>query len=578
MSDFEEVKLAGALQVPYSIQMDTVRNSLAVMSRPLFVSLRYQVHTFAGLPRDEVRNGKCVLTGPAGAGKSLLLYLCALDCFKSGNWLVVYISNTSTFYQKEDSVCAIALLQSLLDSNQSLFERHADKKKLQRIRTLAENALNQRKDEKEALTMIFQTCLFDCDVPVFIGIDQWNCLQKDTGIQQPLLEKLFGHFSYFNLKWGYAMLAVSSSFDIQQSQMFSDMDASLAGRYVNLYTTEEWSTVVMHYRTSNFIPNSFILPDTNLFELTGRVPRLLMMVKNEYLNNGNSLSAHNQKLIQGKNVKYFAQRITRILERHREKEILQFAALAVTNQFEFRPLPDRWVDSGLFEVLDDEKVTPIAPTVLDALYSTISDQLDSIIRVLASTDARGYAFQMFIQLGFAKKQSQFKFRGCRLDSTTSDLDFTILVAKKIDQICPKLNESIPAYEDNTMIVCYGPTHPVVDVVIYSGGFINFVSISVSSYSIHATGAHDIFKCLVGNTKFSVLEYYCLASPYSVSKKFENSTRWTASLKEHVRFIYITTDQTKHNKSTLGKSGASEVFRVNGDALQVFGHAFKYFIQ
>lgn len=98
-----------------------------------------------------------------------------------------------------------------------------------------------------------------------------NCLQKDTGIKQTLLQGLFGHLSKFGICWGYSIL---SYFDAQRSGMIADMDAALPTYQIFLYKVE-WAAVDQYYRDAGMMPNNSTLSDENLLKLTGRAsPRI----------------------------------------------------------------------------------------------------------------------------------------------------------------------------------------------------------------------------------------------------------------------------------------------------------------
>ena len=60
------------------------------------------------------------------------------------------------------------------------------------------------------------------------------------------------------------------------------------------------------------------------------------------------------------------------------------------------------------------------------------------------------------------------------------------------------------------------------------------------------------------------------------KEVGKSENWNKKLKEYVKFVYITTDKTDHNRTTMTKSGADAVYRINGDDLKVFWKAYELF--
>jgi hypothetical protein len=165
---FENVKLATGLSSPYTLNMDAGSSySLDVLPRKVSTILREEVSQYQN---SKCRFGKRVLIGPAGAGKSLLLYLCALDCHNSQKWLVWYISNTAQYDSKTDKEVANNLLKSLLKTNHDIFQGCTGV--LQKIKELAENS---DLSTVVILRKILTELLPECEIPVFVGIDQWVC-------------------------------------------------------------------------------------------------------------------------------------------------------------------------------------------------------------------------------------------------------------------------------------------------------------------------------------------------------------------------------------------------------------------
>ena len=316
------------------------------------------------------------------------------------------------------------------------------------------------------------------------------------------------------------MLAVSSSFHVQKSAMFQDFDGGKATVLIPLYTDEEWRLIVNDYREQGVFPSVDYLGDSKLRELTGRVPRLLATVKQRYVEANRSWTDKDYVELKKSNRDYFAARVKAVMNRNKsEKDVLEFSCRVCINDLQsVRHAPPIWIDSGLFENGVDGSAIPIAPDVIGAMYDTISTNIDIVIQTLAKTDARGYAFQMFVQMGL-EKQNTLSFPIARLNERANvyeegSLTIDMIISKRIEQIRPLADSMIPTHEDNSMIICYSPNHPVADVVVYSGGYINFISISVSSYSVHPTKFEDLFTLTVGETGLTVFSYYCLAAPKS----------------------------------------------------------------
>ena len=357
------------------------------------------------------------------------------------------------------------------------------------------------------------------------------------------------------------MLAVSSFFDHQKSGIMDEMDTLIATHQISHYN---WEAVAQHYRDAKTIPDHATMSNDNLFKLTGRVPRLLMMVKTNYLANGKSWSNRIYAAIDSKIVSYFTNRIQQVIKSHKEKDVFEFAARAVINQYKYGPIPDEWRNSGIFERSDDEEVTPICPSVLRAMYECISAEMDTIVQLLADTEYCGTAFEIFIKLGFFN-QNELKFPALHFDGT----ELRLSIVNKVDQDMPANDEHIDVkYSDNTMVICY-QHHPVVDVVIYSQGIVNFVSIQ--SCTANRTNFDDFWTSKVGNSNYSILEYYCQKSPYSKSATVAKAKRWTEKLKSLVKFIIITPDTTKHNSKSF-----QDVIRISGESSKQFGTLVKYF--
>ncbi|KAI3647197.1 hypothetical protein MP228_007418 [Amoeboaphelidium protococcarum] len=438
---FTDEQVDSNLTIPFTLSQDKEDGKLHLLVRPDARRLRKRVVVTG----DKNEFSKCLLTGPSGAGKSLLLYLCALDCIKSQKWLVQYIADIKQFDGVSDDICARTILRILLKYNKNVFSTYeANCQYLKKIKDLALKATDGSHDPKAALTLIHQEFFRICELPVFVGIDQWNCLQSTSVFKQDMLKGLFGHFSKFTFRKGYAMLAVSSSFNVQMSEMFGDFD--------------------------------------------------------------------------GANRDYFAHRVKAVIStRTNEKDVLEFSCRVCINNYQSSHVPSTWIDSGLFEELSDGSAALIAPDVINAMYDIVATNLDIVIQTLTKTDAKGYAFQMFIQMGLERERS-FQFPVARLTDKVDEVDHSehidMLISERIVQQRPQSGEDIPKYPDNSMIICYSPYQSVADVVVYSGGFINFISISISSYNVHRTKFGDLFTAKVGDTGHTPLSYYCLDAPPS----------------------------------------------------------------
>lgn len=83
--NFEEIALSTKLPSdPESLKWDANKETrnLYILERPRFLSIRADVKGLQRLVYE-----KKVILGPAGAGKSLLLYCCALDAINSNQCL-----------------------------------------------------------------------------------------------------------------------------------------------------------------------------------------------------------------------------------------------------------------------------------------------------------------------------------------------------------------------------------------------------------------------------------------------------------------------------------------------------------
>lgn len=578
VANFEEVELLGALQpIPESIKVDAgPKRKLYILSRQLFQDVRSSVQEICDLPESAVRNDKKVLTGPARVGKSLLLYLCANDCIKSKKWFVVYIGNASGYNGISDVMVARYILSIIHRANEQLA---GSSTKLDEILGLIKEGMQDSSKACENLREFFLR-IYDCGVPVFIGIDQWNCLQSNVGITQPLLKSLFDKYNKFRLVWGYSLLAVSSSYGLHKSEMFTDHEVALAEKRLKLLIEQEWLAIVDRYRQHNLIPPETALSNESLHKLTGFVPRLLLTVKLEYevlkVQGYKEWKDINTFNISNISRKYFEAKVETVISRHRETVDIEFAALVVINKYDnLMSSSSPWIDSGLFALGPDGLPVPIAADVLTAMYNVVKTQSDQIISIIANTDAKWVAFELFVKLGFLRnKVMDFPVR--RLDGE-EEKDLTLSISMK-NHFFQEQDQPLPNKDplEDTMIVCY-EGHPVADLVIYSGGKLFLVSITLESYTKHRTSAADVFKIKVGNSGKSVLEYYCEASPYPDLVSLGQSDKWTEALKDNVKFVFVTIDNTNHNQNSMKNSGAKSVYRINGELLQKFGNSYNLFL-
>ncbi|KAI3645321.1 hypothetical protein MP228_011485 [Amoeboaphelidium protococcarum] len=560
------------LESPESIQGD---HKLALLQRRDIISLRQTVKQ-ARIVREQTI--KRVLYGPAGCGKTLVLYLCALDCLQSQEWLVFYVPALSKFDGVSDLDCARNLIYNFRRVNDLYLQLNQINADVVRIQKLLDDALAPYGDPVQALITLFQTFLHIVDVPVFIGLDQWNCLADGDGINQPLLQRLFGHFSVLNVHRGCCMCAMSSTFPLWRASMFRDFDAVLTAIYIDLYSDEEWRAVVSYNRERGQFPSRKDLHDDKLQILTGRVPRLLESVKQSYLANDCRWSQALYDRCVNQNVLYFAERAHSVIERNREGRhsipILRFASFAVLNQCERAYIPSEWIDSGLFEK-QNGFVTPICQSVLTAMFITVCDDIDEIISIMATSD-REIAFKVLVIIGLSKQQST-KIQCCTLTGETDLTNFSLRALKVDFQLKPSEENVNSPYEEDTLIICHESYQPPIDAVIYCDGFIYMISVSLQSYFNHSTRVRDIFTQKVGLSGYNVLQHYCKHSPYMKSQSYMDETVWSQHLADHVRFIYITADSTKHDATIMRQSGAQYVNRVNGDQLEKLGESYKYFM-
>ena len=370
---FKDEPVSQALPIPFSVKKDELNSGIIhVLVRPEATRLRNAVA--AQFQKDTF--DKCVLTGPSGAGKSLLLYLCAMDCLISEKWLTLYIANIAQFNGQDDDECARIVLGILIDSNAHVFlaANHAKFPVLYQIKCLAEKAIREEVGAKGALQKIQRELFRKVEIPVFVGIDHWNCLQATSPDGQDMLINLFGHFSKFDFRRGYAMLEFSSSFNVQKSAMFQDGDGGKATVQIPLYTDEEWHLIVNYYREHGVFPSVDQLGDDKLRDLTGRVPRLLATVKQRYVEKGHNWAETDYMQLKKSNRDYFAARVKAVMARNKtEKDILEFSCRVCINHLQsVRRVPSIWIDSGLFENGEDGQVIPIAPDVIGAMHDTIS--------------------------------------------------------------------------------------------------------------------------------------------------------------------------------------------------------------
>lgn len=201
--------------------------------------------------------------------------------------------------------------------------------------------------------------------------------------------------------------------------MFSDYDAGLAKFPVDIYSPAEFNSILEDYRKRKVLPTSDELDESQIFSLAGRVPRLLAKLKQIYVENNHMWSGNLYLRLKKDNLDYFAFRVKVVLLRNSANDILEFACRVCINSYQSSGhAPSIWIVSGLFENSEGRGALPIAPDVIDAMYEVCSTEIDIIVRSLAKTDARGIAFQMFVQMGL-DKVSSFKFPVARLDPDTS---------------------------------------------------------------------------------------------------------------------------------------------------------------
>eukprot|EP01031_Cornospumella_fuschlensis_P028357 gene28357-34235_t len=513
-----------------------------------------------------------VLTGPAGAGKSCMLYALAQYARHLG-FLTFYVPNLLELITLSPKSLAKHILSQLQLCNptwpygQLTVDEHED------------NILDVAREALESLHIGGQ--------PACIFIDQWNCVVKNEA--SFYFKSLFGTFNTLRLTKGATFAAVTSSFRFPQ-ELFSDADAVTHCSRVPLYSDDEYHIMMEHCVQSYRLPQLSAEQHEELRHICGKVGCVLYFAQvawseRQPRTRDQWQSQDSQRTVNLANV-YYAHKVESLLAGvlggsatlDEKITLVLFIARLFLNKYSESDLKDmpasfKWV--GLYDASVESRV-PVCPAVVTAIHQSVADSRRSLVEILVKRfGTRGTALELFVEASL---------RGGDLPKT---LNVTCTDLSGQNQQYHQLHVSNVRIQDKadpasclndicngTLIVCH-EGHPVTSMVLYSNGCVFFLQISIQSYTKHSTKIEHLASCRMTSTTQSVYSFYCDRAPtgWSIPKI---RSQFTDKIAKKVKYIYCTTDSTSHN--SIVKGATKHVLLIGGHLLGAFGAESDLFLQ
>jgi hypothetical protein len=517
-----------------------------------------------------------VFNGPAGAGKSCLLYSLAQYAVEN-KFLVLYVGDCTFLCQLGDVDLARTLIQNLAVTNHENWP--LDFPSLD-ITGLTDNEIIAR------IHTVFGRLKISTHVPTVIAIDQWNVVRDVP--KESLFSKLFGNFMLLRVTKGATYIAVSSSFNFPK-ELFNDADAITHRLTVRLYSEVESIAMIQHMRIRGYLPQTNCgFDDGDILRICGRVGRMIAFAKliwQQHKPQNARWNEYHESLLRDIATEYYADRVKSLLNRVRKdtasdeefRHLALYTATIFLNKHydnairDTMPAAFNW--AGLYDMYESPP-RPVCPAVSAGISKALCDPSTGIVVFLAShPGTTGAALELFIKKGFQNSLPKM----LRIDCTDlhgtgiPQLVWNISNIRMQSQATPL--DCLQNITDGTLIICTAG-HAVTDMVLYDKEIIYFLQISMQSYKDHSTNIDHLFTTtLTFSNGESVGSFYCSKAP--ANWKIPVFTgRFTDKITSKVKYVYITPDTTAH-KIVAGKM--AHVIRIGGDNLAAFGIEYTNFL-
>lgn len=577
---------------PSETQEESSNGILTIVLRhQMFAKFKELREIHGAITNGYARSARSIIIGPAGSGKSYYMFTMTQFARKLG-YVVFYIPSLSAYgdVSLSNEVVSNRMIQTFIKNN----EKSTIEKILLEKVNLYDYLKNNEIDACVRLRKLIATLKTDINNPIFIAIDQWNAISSFA--DDNILKPMFNRFSYFSNN-GMAIIAVSSTFDSLDSNMFDDADYYSKQFKMTSYTDAEISTLIAHKRDVKSLPPGNELSNSDIAKFSANLPRMVHFLEKSYRDHFVSpvdehLATYNvtSHLQQAAKLAtdYFTKRIMSVMNKSKSStqaslmcSDFAFAAEMFTNNQHTNNYSDRWVNSGLFFYDKDTCVRPVCSVIIPSLYRIFgTDMIEQIMSVLATVPAfKGLAFEFCILAKFRNGNHEpISFKPKDLAGKHSDGVVVINIVKCIDQTLNLTKDDLSSqpYDKNTMVVCH-QNHPAIDFVVYDNDIVYFFQCSLLSYSEHGNGATEILEKKMSNCNRNIMEYYLDMSPYSIHHN-KTVKKWTPQLLKICKFIHITISDRCANSTTMKKPGVNKVLLLNdrNDLAKIFGQSIENF--
>lgn len=557
---FKTLREDALLSAPTDIDSLRVNNGLVEIfwrEQTHSVASRMVEADQAGAARRELH----LLLGPGGCGKSIMLYTLA-QFAKLRGWIVFYIANGAELASLADNHLARFLLEHLKAANPHWPSNYESLDYADPITGLDLPVDILKEKARQALGYVRDPR----HVSLF-AVDQWNVIRDPT--TSPFFKELFGTFQVCRVSRGATLLAASSSFSAPDPQpgepaIFVDADAIRRPLYVRLYSDIEFDAIVERMRDHGRLPSvAQGLDNATLTQNCGRVGRMIAFAQHAWERAPAACwGREHLGILLNLAAEYYRRRV---------RSLLMHTATSTTNDQDRRTLcdfvariflnkqtpteladvsciPEAFQWAGLYD-LDRVPFRPLCPSVIVGINQALCDPTTSVLEIMANhPHTRGTALELFVERAFRVVSAR---RGPAIITLhTTDIhgdapeDWDLVVSNVRVQDRDDPAAALANLTNGTLVICY-LNHSVVDMVLYCNQSVYFLQISMLPYLQHATKIDNLLNCNVRGTSTRVGVFYTDAARRLWPTFPRWNARFTEAVRQHVKYVYITPDTTRH---------------------------------
>ena len=554
-------------------------NTVMLLSRQLVNKILNDVSTQCSFPAP------MYLTGPAGVGKSTILFMTAAavlrhnDSVRSQHWatvlpvLLLYVADASNLIALNPEEAAMELCETV-------------------------KSLNQSSEFAEVLDVLDQTTLShlerwnqfclklrESEIKNLILVDQWNAITEAS----PDADHPLHRFSTIDTNIGFSkfVAAVSSSFtpiDAGRDRVFRDAEAECTKCRIEPWSREDINALGDIWRERL---RSVAVDDTTLValcEYTGGIPRLL-----EYFaatRSRNPFATVDDPVWRLQCTDYYVGCINSVSRNLSDPDIRKcFQAELVSLFLRHREWPSadsafasRWLNSGL--LVPDESSQFLVPAnlfVRKAIDVYVANEQTLLLRSMYAYKPTAWrALELFFFLQLRKGNTLLTGTDLR-NTDTAVLQFSHDQLQIIDvsedfvrnpqQYLDQHHGGQP-FQAGSLLLPTWVTHPVADAVLfvrvenYTDPQMIFVRVSPASYSVQQRKVPSLHPMTHTNWRHSVLQSYQIAFGITGAP---NRDITKGKLPPNVQYVYATACEAVLGRSSQGSG--HQVFLMRNEHIQ-----------